>query len=437
MIKFLVSLLLLLLVPVQAAFAQTPQLPDFTYQGSLQQSGQPATGSYDLGFALYDAAVGGTQVGTTILEADFPVTDGLFTVSLTFPGAFTGSQRWLQVTVDGQPLLPRQPVSTTPVAQFALTGNAGPAGPAGPPGAAGSQGNTGPAGPSGPTGPTGPVGPIGATGPAGATGPQGPAGTSFVDAPADGNTYARRNNAWVGIDPSSGSTTLGAAILADNPALYYPLDEPAGATVFNDLGGANLDVTRSGSVATLQPGYSRLFPTSDANYLRMNEGNGKASAPGNPTGTPTPTGSLTVEAIYSPHTNGSLLQPILYIGSSGGGVPFVLFGVVDLQPYIQVGEGVRLDLPTLTAGATYHIAAVLDAAATELRFYVNGRLLEVQTLFGYPLTLSSPSVHVASQPGTDRPFVYATVGHVAFYYGQALPEARIAAHAKAAGLYGR
>lgn len=43
-------------------------------------------------------------------------------------------------------------------------------------------------GPAGPTGPIGPIGPIG---------PAGPNGGTFADAPADGSTYGRNNNAWV------------------------------------------------------------------------------------------------------------------------------------------------------------------------------------------------------------------------------------------------
>ena len=45
-----------------------PQLPDFTYQGQLQQNGQPASGNFTLTFALFNAASGGSQVGATITE---------------------------------------------------------------------------------------------------------------------------------------------------------------------------------------------------------------------------------------------------------------------------------------------------------------------------------------------------------------------------------
>jgi len=115
----------LLSVPAQAA----PQLPDFTYQGRLTQNGAPANGNFNLTFQLFDADGAGLQVGSTVNLPGFPVSDGLFTVSLAFPGAFTGVQLWLQVSVNGVPLLPRQAVATVPVAQFALSGAiSGPAG---------------------------------------------------------------------------------------------------------------------------------------------------------------------------------------------------------------------------------------------------------------------------------------------------------------------
>lgn len=119
---------LALSLPLGAAVAAEPQLPDFTYQGQLLRNGAPADGAFDLSFALFDAASGGNQVGSAIDEADYPVEDGLFTISLAFPGAFNGTQLWLQVSVEGVPMLPRQPVATTPVAQYTLTGAIGPAG---------------------------------------------------------------------------------------------------------------------------------------------------------------------------------------------------------------------------------------------------------------------------------------------------------------------
>lgn len=67
-----------------------------SYQGSLEDAGQPANGTYDLQFTLQDTA-GGT-IGSPVLRDDVAVVNGVFTVELDFgPTAFTGLDRQLQV----------------------------------------------------------------------------------------------------------------------------------------------------------------------------------------------------------------------------------------------------------------------------------------------------------------------------------------------------
>ena len=179
------ALAIALALSIQAGSVDaSPQSTAFTYQGTLSANGQPADGNYDLAFRLFDAAEGGTQVGNTISIAQFPVVAGAFTVDLDFPGAFGGTQLWLDVTVGAQTLSPRQAVNVVPVAQYALAGVIGPPGATGPAGPAGPTGATGPVGATGPTGATGPAGvtgPAGATGPSGATGPTGPTGPAFSE----------------------------------------------------------------------------------------------------------------------------------------------------------------------------------------------------------------------------------------------------------------
>ena len=186
----------------QVAVAQVAQLPDFTYQGRLAQDGQPANGAFDLVFTLYDAEVAGHVVGSPQSEPQFPIVDGLFTVSLAFPGVFTGDQMWLDVSVNGQSLSPRQAIATTPVAQYALSGNPGPAGPQG------DQGAPGPTGPQGATGAQGATGPQGATGAQGATGPQGPAGPSLLPFQVTVDTTADANTAYLGALPCPGGSVV-------------------------------------------------------------------------------------------------------------------------------------------------------------------------------------------------------------------------------------
>jgi trimeric autotransporter adhesin len=100
----------------------------FTYQGQLQQSGQPVGGLWDFRFSLWDASNNppGRLVGETQTVAAVTVASGLFAVGLDFgAGAFPGEARWLEIAVrtngaagDFTLLTPRQPIAAVP---YALT----------------------------------------------------------------------------------------------------------------------------------------------------------------------------------------------------------------------------------------------------------------------------------------------------------------------------
>src|SRR5690349_9278254 len=98
---------------------------NFLYQGFLNNNGQPANGSFDFEFSLYDALSGGNQVGNTSTATNQAVSNGLFTVMIDFgPGAFNGSARFLQIKVrpagSGSLVLlsPRVELAATPYAQY-------------------------------------------------------------------------------------------------------------------------------------------------------------------------------------------------------------------------------------------------------------------------------------------------------------------------------
>ncbi len=94
----------------------------FTYQGRLDAAGSPANGIYDLQFALFDAASGGTQQSGTWTQLTQGVTNGLFTVELDFGSFFPGASRWLEIGVRTNggssftTLTPRQKFTATPYA---------------------------------------------------------------------------------------------------------------------------------------------------------------------------------------------------------------------------------------------------------------------------------------------------------------------------------
>jgi Chaperone of endosialidase len=108
-----------LLIQINSASAQSTA---FTYQGRLNDGAGPTSGSYDLTFALFDAASGGAQQGNTITNTATSVTNGLFTVTLDFGNQFPGAARWLEIAVRTNgggafaTLSPRQALTSTPYA---------------------------------------------------------------------------------------------------------------------------------------------------------------------------------------------------------------------------------------------------------------------------------------------------------------------------------
>jgi hypothetical protein len=97
----------------------------FTYQGRLNNGTNPASGSYDFTFAVFNAATSGTQSGVTLTNTATAVSNGLFIVTLDFGGGiFTGTNYWLAVGVrtNGNgtftALTPLQPITQTPYAVY-------------------------------------------------------------------------------------------------------------------------------------------------------------------------------------------------------------------------------------------------------------------------------------------------------------------------------
>lgn len=104
--------------------AAVPLGTAFTYQGSLADNGQPATGLYDFEFCLFDSLSGGTLLGCapTTATADLPVEGGIFTSNLDFGATpFDGQKRFLELRVRAgassgafEVLSPRQAITPAP-----------------------------------------------------------------------------------------------------------------------------------------------------------------------------------------------------------------------------------------------------------------------------------------------------------------------------------
>jgi hypothetical protein len=102
--------------------AQTTVGTTFTYQGRLDDNGQPANGTYDFQFQLAPAATGSFSGGSQNVD-DVSVVNGLFTCKINFGAAFIGDARFLEVRVRPgvaiglyTPLAPRQELTPAPYA---------------------------------------------------------------------------------------------------------------------------------------------------------------------------------------------------------------------------------------------------------------------------------------------------------------------------------
>lgn len=105
----------------------------FTYQGQLKDGRLPANGAYDMIFLLYDGEETGATVAPSIrFDGRNPnpdaveVVNGLFNVGLDFGNVYDGTALWLELRVrlhaEGSytTLSPRQPLTATPFALYAM-----------------------------------------------------------------------------------------------------------------------------------------------------------------------------------------------------------------------------------------------------------------------------------------------------------------------------
>jgi hypothetical protein len=112
------------------AYQAAPASPSTTtigYQGRLADSdGVPIEGTVDLQFSLYATDTDPTPLWGPEIHTAVPVHDGLFSVSLGGPAgglplSLLGGDLWLEVTVAGETLSPRQRLGSVPYAMQALT----------------------------------------------------------------------------------------------------------------------------------------------------------------------------------------------------------------------------------------------------------------------------------------------------------------------------
>ncbi|MBN2004129.1 MAG: hypothetical protein JXA21_12305 [Anaerolineae bacterium] len=114
--------------PFAAPNAPGPSATTVNYQGRLaDNAGVPLDGSYAMRFALYDAATDGILIWGPEIHDAVPVSDGLFSVGLGsqtsggIPTSAWNGDRYLEITVGGETLSPRELIRSVPIAGMALT----------------------------------------------------------------------------------------------------------------------------------------------------------------------------------------------------------------------------------------------------------------------------------------------------------------------------
>jgi hypothetical protein len=124
-ILYLLSVLALIVCSNSASSQGTA----FTYQGHLQNNGNPATGTYNFTFTLFATNVNGTAVAGPVTNNGVSVNNGLFTTTINFgSNVFTGTANWLQIGVATNGtgtftvLVPRQQLTPVPYAVYASNG---------------------------------------------------------------------------------------------------------------------------------------------------------------------------------------------------------------------------------------------------------------------------------------------------------------------------
>ncbi len=114
--------------PAVAPAAPGPSATTVNYQGRLADpSGNPLDGSYGMSFSLWDAATDGNLVWGPENHTAVLVSDGLFSVGLGsqtsggIPTSVWDGDRYLEITVGGETLEPRELIRSVPIAGMALT----------------------------------------------------------------------------------------------------------------------------------------------------------------------------------------------------------------------------------------------------------------------------------------------------------------------------
>jgi hypothetical protein len=95
--KRIISVLIFFIILAHQVCAQSTA---FSYQGHLNDGGNPANGAYDVRFAIFDAPSNSNILAGPITNLSTTVAAGVFSATLDFgAGIFSGPNRWLDISV--------------------------------------------------------------------------------------------------------------------------------------------------------------------------------------------------------------------------------------------------------------------------------------------------------------------------------------------------
>lgn len=242
---------------------------------------------------------------------------------------------------------------------------------------------------------------------------------------------------WATIPDLTG-TTLSAEILADSPSGYWKMDEASGN--FADSSGNSRTLTAGGSITYRHSCFVPSEPTTA--YASFASGAG-AVASGTFSMAPL-TGDYTIEGVFVGQTYAT--NPTVIFGMGGSGeteaanvqTSFRIDTNSRMAQFWESGAGVDTTAATIIEvleGKAYHYACVKDGTANTVTYYLNG--LKVSTV-SYTNDPSGGTGTMETGIGTVSTVTSngMQIAHVAFYNGTKLSDARIVAHARAAGLFG-
>lgn len=229
-------------------------------------------------------------------------------------------------------------------------------------------------------------------------------------------------------------SALDAEILRDAPHGYWKCDETSGTTLV-DSSGNGFDLTLTGTYTLAE---SPLFPIGGTNYIRFSGAGGYASRSGT-MGLSTPFNRSMSACILIKRFTADPVYAFV-ISNSGETEADNFQFLIGVSPtelianFWETTGAVNVAVEEVGAGATYAthmIHTVKDAVNKRVRHYLDGRLVWTLTYTDEPTGGSNCNTYLGGD--LNSAVTNAVLGHVAFFDDTILSEARIHAHAQAAG----